>query len=160
MKYCEKCGAQMEDEAVLCVACGCMVREVMAKRTAVKPVRQKSKRTDGERSLGVLFLSLAHSVLAMLSALFIILSMLWATYEVVSRSKEGVVKRFTMLPEESLVIMALVMGIFSLLCGLASFVVGLVMGTKNKEWIFAGIGKLVASVLLIIASALALALIG
>lgn len=156
MKYCEKCGAQMEDEAVLCVACGCMVREVMIKSGLSKDVRSKNRREDGERLPVVLSFSLAHTVFSTLAFFFVLLSMLYANYEVISRTTEGVVRKFTMLPEEPFVIVALAMSIFSLLCGLASFIAALAVGTKNKEWVFAFVGKLVASVLLLLICAVSL----
>ena len=42
MKYCSKCGAQINDDAVICVSCGCAVEG--AKTPTNKPARQLSTR--------------------------------------------------------------------------------------------------------------------
>ena len=146
MKFCEKCGAQMKDEAVLCVACGCMVRESMV-RKPVKAVQEKSKRTDGERLPAVIFCSLGHAVFSMLSIFFMGLSIIFSEIAYASRFGN---KSYVWSPKESFVFGALIFGILALLCGLASFIVGLAVGTKNREWFFACIAKLTSSVLLII----------
>ena len=46
MKYCSKCGKQIEDEAVICIHCGCP--------TVNKPI-VKDESSPGANVLGVLF---------------------------------------------------------------------------------------------------------
>ena len=41
MKFCEKCGKELLDEAVICVGCGCAIENVTIKRTEKKPRKSK-----------------------------------------------------------------------------------------------------------------------
>ena len=40
MKYCSKCGSQIEDEAVVCVNCGCPVGSQPGREASTAPVGQ------------------------------------------------------------------------------------------------------------------------
>ena len=54
MKYCTKCGAQMMDEAVICVTCGSPVNEGMSKETASEYV----KRVKDAKTLSIVSISI------------------------------------------------------------------------------------------------------
>jgi len=42
MKYCTKCGAQMNDDALFCPKCGTKVEEVIEKQSAPRPTEDKT----------------------------------------------------------------------------------------------------------------------
>ena len=42
MKYCTKCGAPMNDDALFCPKCGTKVEEVIEEKSTTQPVEEKS----------------------------------------------------------------------------------------------------------------------
>ena len=60
MKYCVKCGAEMVDDAVICVKCGCLVGGAMPAANQQQPVAASGTKTAAKvfMIIGTVFMSL------------------------------------------------------------------------------------------------------
>ena len=150
MKYCSKCGAQMNDEAVLCVACGCMIESALSK-SATRPARVSSpKAKSGEGNSSFRAFSFVHSVLSMLALYFVAISMILAE----AYTYRGVV---TILPNSACIIASLGFGVLSLALAIVCLIVG-AKRTQVRESL-SGILRIIASVLLTLTAILGVAVI-
>ncbi len=69
MKYCSKCGAQLLDEAVICIKCGCAVSPVGV------PTQEKAtkKESSGMRTAAFILMIISLSIWTFYALLFLIL---------------------------------------------------------------------------------------
>ena len=54
MKYCEKCGKELMDEAVVCTGCGCPVVTKQANNSPSAPAQVVSKKAKRAKIFGIL----------------------------------------------------------------------------------------------------------
>ena len=65
MKFCEKCGQELLDEAILCPGCGCAVKTVETAAPVTEPAKTKKR---GIKALWVV-LSVVALVLGVIAAI-------------------------------------------------------------------------------------------
>ena len=75
MKYCSKCGAELFDEAVICVKCGCPVSPQYA---YAREPQKKAPKTSGFRIASMVLLIVTLSIVALYAGLFSFVALIGA----------------------------------------------------------------------------------
>lgn len=153
MKFCTKCGAELCDEAIICVKCGCMVGNTplpQSKPIKVKPPRPP--RANGEPSILLVVSNFVHSLALAISLFFLFLGFgdpyVRSRLETEKVLKEeyitGVSTYFNL--DSDIIIIALIFSGVALAFGIISFVMTLF--EKHKfERLFTSISRLTVSII-------------
>ena len=155
MKYCRQCGVQMADEAVLCVACGCMVDSVPMKKNDFLAMRRANEKKESEissvtNSTATEICSFVHAILIVVASFF--LAIAWIFHTVYSGRYGTYVS-----PDVPAAVISLLFGFASLVMG--TLVLIFVLRKKeNLQKVFSGIVKLSISFLLCLLSVFTLSL--
>ena len=150
MKYCEKCGAELFDEAVICTKCGRMLE---AARMEKKEVLSLEKRPS---TLLAVF-NFVFSLLAVITLFWMILGIgfgdvnvsAWIDYSKYSGFEAHASAWFW--PQLGFIIPAFIFSLSTFAFGVVSFIMTLVEKLRGER-LLAGIFKLVAGALLVIAA--------
>ena len=153
MKFCTKCGAELLDEAVICTKCGCMVEGMGAPGA-------KSKKQTGNGVLDATCKqpSAVLSVFNFLFSLFATIALFWILIAVADISWYGSGSYYSgygvtgyVRFYSDYIILAGVGALFSFGAALVSFILTLVEKHRGER-LFSAISRLVAGILLLIAT--------
>ena len=160
MKFCTKCGAELFDEAVICVKCGRMVERPAPETTPSTPKDPPSAAIERKPSLILVISNFAHFIATSLLVLFLILSVGMSGVYSSAYTKPKyryVTSAGTILdsitvdvysylhPAYELLILAFIFGVISFLFGIVSFVMTLAERHKGER-LLSGIGRLILSI--------------
>jgi len=159
MKFCEKCGAQLFDDAVLCTQCGRMLGS--ARPTAKKPKSPNKADTDRFCTLISAF-GFAYSVATAIAWLFLILSIalgpISSSAKVGYSSKSMYVSVFSdFRPHWELISAATVFSSIAFALALTHFIITLVNQQRGSRF-FSSLSKLISSICLALTAILILLL--
>ncbi len=145
MKYCEKCGAELFDEAVICTKCGRMLEAARMEKKEVLPLEKKPS------TLLIVF-NFVFSLLAVMALLWM-LEAIFFSYVGVDVSISTYTGKLTshawLYLESGFVVLAFVFSLPAFAFGIVSFVMTLVEKHRGER-LLAGVFKLVVGVLLLI----------
>lgn len=145
MKYCSRCGAQMKDEAVLCVSCGVMVEGIMINQAQTKRAPRVKTNSLEETTLIETFSFIQFSLLV-LSAFFVVMSLVF--YEAVRGT--AVFDRYY-VPNTACVVIALLIGLIAMCVSIFCLALGARQEYVKKQMIPL-INKFIISVMIVICS--------
>ena len=164
MKYCMKCGAQLFDEAVVCVKCGSLVanvapafsRQQPAAPTNQMPVMQPKKVPAEQKKKGpsafLLASDFVYKISVCLAMFFSILCVGFGKVktELVTSSKSTIGFRASSvyMTHSGFAVFAVMFAVIALVFGIASCIATLV-GSYKAERVLSGISKLIVGVLLL-----------
>ena len=115
--FCKICGNELNDNAVVCIKCGCAVERAPAPK--VKTVKANSA---NEPSTAYKVLDFVTKTLIVLSLMFFAFSIMWGRVYVNSRySSYGY-----LYSDYGLALASLLFGIFAYCVGLATFILGFI----------------------------------
>ena len=138
MKFCEKCGHQLLDEAVICTGCGCMVEGY---RSLDQTMKKAKKGKTGKTGIVLDVFNFVFSILSVLCLFFILLSFLYPWG----------MSRGYFDANDDLGIVALVFAGVALAFAIVSFILSLVKKV-DEEKVFSSIIRLLIGALLLIIS--------
>ena len=160
MKFCTKCGAELFDEAVICVKCGRMVEQRLAPQAAppvyAEPVRVQ--KAAGEASLFLTVSSFVHTLAVALSLFFSMLSLGLAYVSSYASTTPNYYSSGSALrsvsvtvstyfyPDSDLLVPAIIFAGVSFIFGTIAFIMTLVERHRGER-LFSGISRLVIGAL-------------
>ena len=145
MKYCEKCGAELFDEAVICTKCGRMLEAARMGKKEVLPLEKRPS------TLLTVF-NFVFSVLVGITLLWMMEAVFYSYVSVnvgISSYTGKITSSAWCYHEWGFVILAFVFSLATFAFGIVSFVMTLVEKHRGER-LLAGIFKLVVGVLLLI----------
>lgn len=145
MKYCEKCGAELFDDAVICTKCGRMLETTKEKEKELLPLEKKP-------STLLNVFNFVFSLLAVIT-LFWMIEAIGYSYVGVDVSVSSYTGKITsyawFYPESGFTVLAFIFALPSFAFGIVSFVMTLVEKHRGER-LLSGVFKLVVGVLLLI----------
>lgn len=153
MKFCTKCGAELYDEAIICVKCGRMVENPpLPKSKPIKVKPPRIPRANGEPSILLIVSNFVHSLGVALSLFFLFLGFGYPyvnsrleTKKVVKEEYiTGVYTYFNL--DSDVIITAFIFSCVALAFGIISFV--MTLWEKHKfERLFTSISRLTIGII-------------
>ncbi len=143
MKYCTKCGAQLADEAVICVGCGCMT-DAMQARTSVEA-------TPTQPQQAVQNLNMPSRLLGLFGFMFNLLAALTVTFLLWSLAWMYVSPYGSVWPDGTLTTFAFICSLPACGFGICCFIKTLTEKLQSV-WLFPGIIKFIIGIILPILS--------
>ena len=155
MKFCEKCGHELVDEAVVCTNCGCIAwsqRDI--------PSFEVERKIE-TKNLGINVCNFIFSVLAVLSLFFLFLSIILSNIPVYQDVIKGFVSsgsRSTatgyFLPNGGCAAFAILLSMGALLSGITSFILSIAKKAGNEK-IFSSITRFIIAFFILLISIIA-----
>ena len=155
MKFCTKCGAQLFDDAMICVKCGCMVEGMKAPAKKSPPKNEEGLLCTGERRPSTLLLvfNFLFTTLAILSVFWLAIAFAENSLVAeisVSKYYNYSIDGYTVFNED-LAISAVLASLLAMGCALVSFIMTLIEKHRGER-LFSAITKLVGGFFLTVAS--------
>ena len=147
MKYCEKCGAELFDDAVICTKCGRMIQAMRAEKRV-----ETELSVDKRPSTLLTVFNFVFSLLAVITLFWMIEAIGYAPVVVdVSRSSYtgNISAHAWFYPKWEFTVLAFIFALASFAFGIVSFVMTLAERHRGER-LLAGIFKLVVGILLFI----------
>ena len=151
MKYCEKCGAELFDDAVICTKCGRMLEPTRAEKSG-----ESELLVDKRPSTLLIVFNFVFSLLAVLTLLWMLEAVFYSYVDVdVDVSISSYTNKITtyayayLWPESGFSVLAFISALPTFAFGIVTFVMTLV-GKHRGERLLSGIFKLAVGALLLI----------
>ena len=135
MKFCEKCGHQLLDEAVICTNCGCMVRPPQSAPKAPQNIAQNTEMAEKEKKGSCLdVFNFVFSILSVLCLFFILLSFVyaWVNTSIYEGYRSSWANSY-FDAEDGLGAVAFFLGLGSLAFSIVSFVMSIVTKVEREK---------------------------